>query len=123
MVAESKKWFKKFGDGAVFLESPSQYKWVWPTGEELLFRHVKKLADYEGFHGHEYPFLGWNELTKHATDALYNKFMSVNRSTFDPERDTPKDPKTGRLVDGRQRICALMLDMMEDERVSSYNGE
>ena len=98
LVAESKKWFKKFNDGAVFLESPSQYKWVWPTGEELLFRHVKKLADYEGFHGHEYPFLGWNELTKHSTDALYNKFMSVNRSTFDPERDTPRDKKTGKYL-------------------------
>lgn len=98
LVAESKKWFKKFGDGADFRESTSAYKWVWPTGEELLFRHVKKIADYEGFHGHEYPFLGWNELTKHATDALYNKFMSVNRSTFDPERDTPKDPKTGQYL-------------------------
>lgn len=89
LVAESKKWFGKFGDGAKFLESASQYKWVWPTGEELLFRHVKKLSDYEGFHGHEYPFLGWNELTKHATSALYDKFMSVNRCTFDPVRDTP----------------------------------
>lgn len=95
LVAESKKWFGKFGDGAKFLESASAYKWVWPTGEELLFRHVKKLSDYEGFHGHEYPFLGWNELTKHATGDLYDKFMSVNRSSFDPERDTPRDPKTG----------------------------
>lgn len=89
LVAESKKWFGKFDDGAKFLESASQYKWVWPTGEELLFRHVKKLADYEGFHGHEYPFIGWNELTKHASSALYDKFMSCNRSSFDPEIHTP----------------------------------
>uniref|UniRef100_A0AAU7YTE7 Terminase large subunit n=1 Tax=Stenotrophomonas phage vB_SmaS_QH3 TaxID=3229738 RepID=A0AAU7YTE7_9CAUD len=101
LVAESKKWFGENGklkDGAKFLESPSQYKWVWPTGEELLFRHVKKLSDYEGFHGHEYPFLGWNELTKHASGELYDKFMSVNRVTFDPVKDTPKDPKTGRYL-------------------------
>lgn len=93
IVTESKKWFGKFGDGAKFYESTSAYKWVWPTGEELLFRHVKKIADYEGFHGHEYPFIGWNELTKHASSDLYDKFMSVNRSSFDPERDTPKNKK------------------------------
>lgn len=91
LVAESKKWFKQFDDGAKFLESASQYKWVWPTGEELLFRHIKKIGDYEGFHGHEYPFLGWNELTKRPTSELYDKLMSCNRSTFTPERDTPKD--------------------------------
>lgn len=96
LVAESKKWFGKegiLGDDAKFLESASHYKWVWSTGEELLFRHVKKLSDYEGFHGHEYPFIGWNELTKHATSALYDKFMSVNRCTFDPETNTPRDAK------------------------------
>lgn len=93
LVAESKKWFGKFGDGAKFYESTSAYKWVWPTGEELLFRHVKKIADYEGFHGHEYPFLGWNELTKHSSSELYDKFMSVNRSSFDPVLNTPKNDK------------------------------
>jgi hypothetical protein len=93
LVTESKKWFGKFGDGAKFYESTSAYKWVWPTGEELLFRHVKKIQDYEGFHGHEYPFIGWNELTKHPNGNLYDKFMSVNRSSFDPIRDTPRDKK------------------------------
>jgi len=102
LVAESKKWFKRFDDGAKFLESASQYKWVWPTGEELLFRHVKKVADYEGFHGHEYAFLGWNELTKHANSDLYDKFMSVNRSSFDPLEHTPKDHEGNFLtLDGK----------------------
>jgi hypothetical protein len=81
LVTESKKWFPIIFPEAKFLESASAYKWIWPTGEELLFRHVKKPADYDGFHGHEYPFLGWNELTKYPTSDLYDKFMSVNRST------------------------------------------
>lgn len=99
LVAESKKWFGKFDDKAKFLESASQYKWVWPTGEELLFRHVKKLSDYEGFHGHEYPFIGWNELTKHASGDLYDKFMSVNRSSFDPILNTPHEKdRMGNIV-------------------------
>lgn len=92
LVVESKKWFSQFDDGSKFYEATSAYKWVWPTGETLLFRHVKKLADYEGFHGHEYPFIGWNELTKYPTADLYDKFMSVNRSSFTPERDTPTKP-------------------------------
>src|SRR5687768_5238333 len=71
LVAESRKWFPKFLDDAVFLSSASAYKWVWPTGEELLFRHVKKIEDYDGFHGHEYPFIGWNELTRYANNELY----------------------------------------------------
>jgi hypothetical protein len=93
LVAQSKRFFNAFGDGAKFLESASEYKWVWPTGEELLFRHVKKLSDYDGFHGHEYPFIGWNELTKHPTAELYDKLMSTNRSSFMPERDTPRNAK------------------------------
>lgn len=91
LVTESKKWFPVIFPDSRFMESNSAYKWVFATGEELLFRHVKKPADYDGFHGHEYPFLGWNELTKYPTSDLYDKFMSVNRSTFTPERDTPKD--------------------------------
>lgn len=90
LIAQSKRFFPKFNDGAKFLHSASELKWVWPTGEELLFRHAKKASDYDNFHGHEYPFIGWNELTKYPTSELYDKLMSTNRSSFSPERDTPK---------------------------------
>lgn len=90
LVAQSKRFFPKFEDGAKFHESGSDYKWVWPTGEELLFRHVKRDSDYDQFHGHEYPFIGWNELTKHPSPTLYLKMMSCNRSSFTPEKDTPR---------------------------------
>src|SRR5690606_33917546 len=42
------------------------------------------------YHGHEYSFVGWNELTKYADKKLYLKMMSVNRTGFDPEKHTPK---------------------------------
>lgn len=92
IIAQSKRFFSKFDDGAKFISSPSDLKWVWPTGEELLFRHVKKLSDYDGLHGWEIPWIGWNELTKHPTAELYDKLMSINRSSFTPERDTPRKP-------------------------------
>jgi len=111
LVAESKKWFPKFFDGAKFMESAASYKWVWPTGEELLFRHVKKIGDYDGFHGHEYPFVGWNELTKYPTSELYDKFMSVNRSSFEPERDTPKDKNGNYLTPDGKPLPPIPLEV------------
>jgi hypothetical protein len=98
IIAQSKRFFLQFDDGAKFHESASDLKWVWPTGEELLFRHIKKLSDYDGFHGHEYPFLGHNELTKHPTGELYDKMMSTNRSSFLPKIHTPIDNKTGKYL-------------------------
>lgn len=91
LISKSKRWFTQFGDGAKFLSSQSQLKWVWPTGEELLFRHMKKEADYGNYHGHEYPFIGWNELTKYPTSACFDAMMSTNRSSFIPKEHTPKD--------------------------------
>jgi hypothetical protein len=98
MVAQSNRFFPKFEDGAKFHASATAYKWVWPTGEELLFRHVKKLDDYDAFHGHEYPFIGWNELTKQPTAELYDKFMSVNRCSFVSEKHTPTILQNGQPV-------------------------
>lgn len=90
LVTKSKRLFRLFNDGAKFLESASSFKWVWETGEELLFRVAKKPDDYWSYHGHEYPFVGWNELTKYPDGKLYKKMLSVNRSGFDPEQHTPK---------------------------------
>lgn len=101
IVEQSKRFFYAFEDEANFLSSASEYKWVWPTGEQLLFRHAKKLSDYEDFHGHEYPSLNWNELTKHAVPDLYDKMMSVNRSSFVPEIHTPKRKSSKAVLNAR----------------------
>jgi hypothetical protein len=85
MVSKTKRWFVEYGDGARFLNSKSDYKWVWPTGEELLFRCVKVPDDYWEYHGQEFPFIGWNELTKYPDDSLFEAMMSCNRSSFRPQ--------------------------------------
>lgn len=95
LVAKSKRWFNADGGGGRFLESGSSYKWVWPGGEELLFRVVKKEADYWNYHGQEFPFIGWNELTKYPTPSLYDALMSCNRSSFTPLKDTPRKSNGG----------------------------
>lgn len=89
IISQAKRFFLPFND-CKFLGGTAEVKFVWDSGEELLLRHVKDVADYDNFHGFESPFLGWNELTKHATSDLYNRMMSINRSSFTPVRDTPR---------------------------------
>ena len=89
IIAKSQRFFPKVFAGAEWKSSKDQYKWVFPTGEELLMRHIKRLSDYEAYHGHEYPFIAWNELTTFPTRELYDKMMSCNRSGFDPLEHTP----------------------------------
>jgi hypothetical protein len=99
LVAKSKRWFLRFGDGAKFLEAAKDYKWVWPTGEELLFRVAKSEGDYWNYHGQEFPYIGWNELTKYPVSKLYDDMMSTNRSSFLPSKDTPKRiSPTGKIL-------------------------
>lgn len=85
IIAQSKKLFKKFNDGAVFLSSASELKWKWPTGEELLFRYEKNADGYWNYHGQEFPFVGHNELTKRADGEFYESMFSCMRSSFRPE--------------------------------------
>lgn len=97
LVAKTRRWFPEFNDGCRFLSSKSDYKWVWPTGEELLFRVIKKPDDYWLYHGQEFPFIGWNELTKYPSGKLYESMLSCNRSSFIPEQHpviSPNGTKT-----------------------------
>lgn len=98
LVAQSNRFFPQFNDGCLWFKSAADYKWTWPTGEELLFRHVKSVEDYDAFHGWSIQFLGWNELTKWPTLELYDKMMSINRSSFVPEKHTPKKRVNGVVV-------------------------
>lgn len=91
LIVKSQRWFTQFGDGAKFLKGGGDYKWVWPTGEELLFRQMKTEDDYWKYHGQEFPFIGWNELTKQPNSNLYDMMMSCNRSSFLPREHTPRE--------------------------------
>ena len=90
LIAKTKRWFPEFKDGAKFLASKGELKWVWKTGEELMFRQITKPEDYQKFHGQELPFIGWNELTKFANSKCYDLMKSCNRSGFLPLEHTPR---------------------------------
>jgi len=89
IVAKSLRWFPQFNDGAEFRQSKGDYRWVWPTGEALYFRQIKTEKDYWNYHGQEFPFIGWNELTKYPTSKLYDLMMSCNRTSFHKEAHSP----------------------------------
>ena len=97
LVSKSMRWFPEFKDGVRFLSSKSDYKWVWPTGEELMFRAVTRDTDYWSYHGQEFPFIGWNELTKYPTDSLFDSMMSCNRSSYRPQDFPIIDERTGKI--------------------------
>jgi hypothetical protein len=54
-------------------------------GEELLFRFGKEESDYWDYHGQEFPFIGFNELTKQQSAEFYEMMFSCRRSSFRPE--------------------------------------
>lgn len=92
IVARTKRWFRKiYGDSAKWYSNKADYKWVFATGEELLIRKMENLEDYDDYHGQEYPFIGWNELTKYPTKDCYEAMMSCNRTSFVPEVDGKKN--------------------------------
>lgn len=95
IISQSKKLFNRFQDGARFLSSNSELKWIWTTGEELLFRYEQKAEGYWNYHGQEFPFVGHNELTKRADSEFYESMFSCMRSSFRPQDYPLKD---GRLL-------------------------
>ncbi len=79
VVAKSEKWFRQIFPGARFNKSKMQ--WEFATGEVLMFRHMRTESDYWSYHGHEYPFIGWEELTNWAIDRCYKAMFSCCRSS------------------------------------------
>ena len=79
VIQKSKRWFKQIWPLASYNESA--HVWTWPKGEKLYFRFMNKSDDYWKYHGHAYPWIGWEELTNWADPSCYTVMMSCSRST------------------------------------------
>ncbi len=79
VVAKSLRWFKVIFPEAKF--NWSRMCWTWPTGECLMFRHMARPEDYWNYHGHEYPWIGFEELTNWADERCYTSMFSCCRSS------------------------------------------
>lgn len=80
IVKKIEEEFPALFPGFRFLKSKSEYRAEWPTGEALLLRHMRKPEDYDEFHGHEYPWIGWEELTQWGNDICFRLMISCCRS-------------------------------------------
>ncbi len=79
VVTRTKKWYPRMFPGAKFNEA--DFRWTFPEGEEMLLRYMAKPEDYWEYHGHEYPWIGWNELTNWPTSDCYERMKSCSRSS------------------------------------------
>lgn len=79
VISKSKKWIPQIWPQAKY--NSAEHFWHWPSGEQLLLRHFMKEDDYWNYHGHEYPWIGWEELCNWAMPGGYTRMMSTNRSS------------------------------------------
>jgi hypothetical protein len=79
IVTKSREWIPKAFPDAKFNES--NYVWKFATGEELLLRYMDKPRDYWQYHGHEYPWIAWDELTNWPDLVCYDTMKSCCRSS------------------------------------------
>ncbi len=78
VIKKSNKWFKKIFPRAKY--NQGTHTWKFPDGESLLFRFIDKIQDYDKYHGHNYAWIGWEELTTWASDGVYRKMFSTLRT-------------------------------------------
>ncbi len=79
LIAKSKKLYHNVFPEATYNEAKST--WTWPTGEQLIFSYMQRSEDYWNYHGHAYPWIGWEELTTWPDPSCYKVMMSCSRST------------------------------------------
>lgn len=55
-------------------------EWRWSSGAVLRMRYLEREADASRYQGHEYTWIGWDELTQWASDAAYKALRACLRS-------------------------------------------
>lgn len=73
----SKVYIKRAFPGAKYNKSDSE--WNFPDGEVLMFRYLENLSDYDNYHGHSYPWLGFEELCNWPNAEPYEAMLSCSR--------------------------------------------
>lgn len=64
--------------GAEWFEAKRQ--WVWPNGATLKMRYLESDRDVLRYQGHQYTWIGWDELTQWPSLYAYNYMRSRLRS-------------------------------------------
>jgi hypothetical protein len=62
------------------VEYPFSNCWYFPGGATLKMRYLEHERDADGYQGHQYTWIGFDELTNHATPYGYNKLKACLRN-------------------------------------------
>ena len=57
----------------------AKHQWQFPNGAILRFRHIDRDIDARHYQGHQYPWIGFDELTNWATPIAYNELKACRR--------------------------------------------
>lgn len=114
VIAKSNKWFRQIYPKAKW--NASDHRWIFPDGEELLLRHMRRPDDYWDYHGHEYPWVGWEELTNWATRDCYESMKACCRSSFPGV--TLKDEDGYDILDGETGKTIIVKQMPRKYRAT-----
>lgn len=82
IVSRSKQIYPKLG--GVFKKG--EFTWHFPNGATLKLRHLENEDDADLYQGHQYTWIGWDELPNWGTDRAYLKLKAClrNGSAFIP---------------------------------------
>ena len=79
LVARSRLIFPETFPGAEYRERPAN-EWRFPGGATLKMRHLESDADAASYIGHQYAWIGWDELSQRASIAAYHMLKGCLRS-------------------------------------------
>lgn len=65
---------------ATSAEYPFSNCWYFPGGATLKMRYLEHERDADGYQGHQYTWIGFDELTNHATPYGYDKLKACLRN-------------------------------------------
>lgn len=80
VIQQSKKWYKRLCPKAFYNEI--KFMWEFPQGERLYLAHFDKGSDFDGYIGHSYSWICWEELARWSTPEYYLQMFSCLRSTM-----------------------------------------
>jgi hypothetical protein len=89
LISKSKRWFPRAFPSARW--NNTDKCWTFAGGETLFLQQFNREDDYWNFHGHEYPFIGWDELTNWPDLTGYKRMMSCCRflTLLSPAKSAP----------------------------------
>jgi len=81
LIARSLEIYPRWFDGAVYKDSKST--WVFPSGSTLKLRYLEHANDWMRYWGHQYTWIGWDELPSWKNLIPYHKMKARLRSAHD----------------------------------------